>query len=1307
MHLTPHSNGGKKFRIDTTVPIWIPTLFAVLTASASLATPSAAQTTQTGGNNGGLQNGGNSTVRALQGLPAPLSLQSVPLPLELFDYVSDFDAAVRLGKAFFWDIQVGSDGMTACASCHWHAGADVRAKSQVAPGHDGIFQSLPTGAGGVNYTVSSGDFPFTERADPNDHESPLVRDINDRLTSSGIQHRQFTGVQPGVGQESGNVILDAPFHLNGSNVGRVEPRNSPTVINAIFNVRSFWDGRADQNFNGVNIWGARDPNARVVKKMPNGQLQYVSILIHRAALASQAVGPALSDFEMSYAGKDFKALAAKLLPARPLVDQVVDPTDLHLGALSDYPNRGMQPGLTYADMIRAAFHDTWHGGRQPFNGYSQMEHNFTLFWGLAILCYESQLVSNDTPFDRYSAGDLTAMTPQEIQGMQIFHSNNAACSRCHHGSEFAGATWTQVEEEGVVERMPTFASMAFDMASFTTLPDPTMNRLTVDPRGGDLEIRTPGGALVAYGTVPGTPGNCSEADLETFLIPGPAAPLPQVGTFGEWDFTAGVDVAVEGTPLPNGQCDVFMSVEMEWGNNPSLPAGVYPILLNGVQIGALNMGTAKPDGVYDVGYYNIGIRPWSEDIGIGGSGPFGPLSIVERLRLGDPLVQAYQPSPVVGTNEDTIVEGAFKTPTLRNISLTGPYFHNGGAGTLEQVVQFYARGADFMELNGHFLDLDVAGIGTLRNKPAKQAALIAFMRDALLDERVAKRSGKFCTPSLPLKDGYLGNELFTVDNGLGEAVPTINELPATGVLGGLAFKGFADGLAGGVNVVYDPNTNITEAVVLGCGEDAMPTEAESEVRIYLTSQPQDTVTIQLTVSDSTEIEVDPAQLVFTPDNWFHPQIVTVTGLDDGELDGSQVAELITSATTSNDSRYAGITVSDVQFSVADATQLAGQIYVDGSQTNAAPNGSQARPYSTIGAALICAPANATIHVASGVYHENVVVQGRKLTIEGTQAIIDGGLNGPCVTVLGVQSAGTILRGLTLVNGGGQNSQGGAVLVTDSSEATVDACVIRNSQGQSGGGIAARNSSKLHVLDSLIENNVGLQQGGGIAVDGGLLEVVNTTIRSNSTSQNGGGIHVQNGADLSLDGVIIENNTAGQFGGGLAFSNGQVLLNKVRVAFNSSNQNGAGIYAQNSPHVTAFGLKVANNTAQNGVGGLFVDGGLLDLSSTTLASNSGAQLHLMNSINLSIENSIIWGGGQASAISSNLQNLLPGVIEFSIIDWNGFAATGYSQADPLFQSPASGNHTPQAGSPAIDGGDPKQDDPDGSVIDMGAHPIVGN
>ncbi len=38
--------------------------------------------------------------------------------------------------------------------------------------------------------------------------------------------------------------------------------------------------------------------------------------------------------------------------------------------------------------------------------------------------------------------------------------------------------------------------------------------------------------------------------------------------------------------------------------------------------------------------------------------------------------------------------GAFKTPTLRDIELTGPYMHNGSQKTLLDVVKFYSRGGE-------------------------------------------------------------------------------------------------------------------------------------------------------------------------------------------------------------------------------------------------------------------------------------------------------------------------------------------------------------------------------------------------------------------------------------------------------------------------------------------------------------------------------------------------------------------------------------------------------------------------------------
>ncbi|MGV2339755.1 MAG UNVERIFIED_CONTAM: DUF642 domain-containing protein [Planctomycetaceae bacterium] len=80
--------------------------------------------------------------------PGPLESIPVPLPATLGSYIANQPAAVALGKALFWDMQAGSDGRTACATCHWHAGADIRFKNTVHPGVAGSAfgpQSAPGG----------------------------------------------------------------------------------------------------------------------------------------------------------------------------------------------------------------------------------------------------------------------------------------------------------------------------------------------------------------------------------------------------------------------------------------------------------------------------------------------------------------------------------------------------------------------------------------------------------------------------------------------------------------------------------------------------------------------------------------------------------------------------------------------------------------------------------------------------------------------------------------------------------------------------------------------------------------------------------------------------------------------------------------------------------------------------------------------------------------------------------------------------------------------------------------------------------
>src|SRR5262245_53403188 len=67
----------------------------------------------------------------LTALPGDLRAVEVPLPPNLDDFLKDRQAAIALGKALFWDMQVGSDGVQACASCHFRAGADPRSKNQL------------------------------------------------------------------------------------------------------------------------------------------------------------------------------------------------------------------------------------------------------------------------------------------------------------------------------------------------------------------------------------------------------------------------------------------------------------------------------------------------------------------------------------------------------------------------------------------------------------------------------------------------------------------------------------------------------------------------------------------------------------------------------------------------------------------------------------------------------------------------------------------------------------------------------------------------------------------------------------------------------------------------------------------------------------------------------------------------------------------------------------------------------------------------------------------------------------------------
>ena len=76
-----------------------------------------------------------------------------------------------------------------------------------------------------------------------------------------------------------------------------------------------------------------------------------------------------------------------------------------------------------------------------------------------------------------------------------------------------------------------------------------------------------------------------------------------------------------------------------------------------------------------------------------------------------------------------VTKGAFKTPTLRDITETAPYMHNGSLATLEDVIDYYASGGDIksnLSPNFKAADLNAAEkadllefLKTLTGKPVK------------------------------------------------------------------------------------------------------------------------------------------------------------------------------------------------------------------------------------------------------------------------------------------------------------------------------------------------------------------------------------------------------------------------------------------------------------------------------------------------------------------------------------------------------------------------------------------------------------
>jgi hypothetical protein len=85
----------------------------------------------------------------------------------------------------------------------------------------------------------------------------------------------------------------------------------------------------------------------------------------------------------------------------------------------------------------------------------------------------------------------------------------------------------------------------------------------------------------------------------------------------------------------------------------------------------------------------------------------------------------------------------------------------------------------------------------------------------------------------------------------------------------------------------------------------------AQFTVRLLTVPTANVTIALNSSDTTEGAVAPGSLTFTPANALTPQTVTVTGVNDGDVDGPITYRVVTGTAVSGDPNYNGLNPPDV------------------------------------------------------------------------------------------------------------------------------------------------------------------------------------------------------------------------------------------------------------------------------------------------------------------------------------------------------------------------------------------------------------
>ena len=301
--------------------------------------------------------------------------------------------------------------------------------------------------------------------------------------------------------------------------------------------------------------------------------------------------------------------------------------------------------------------------------------------------------------------------------------------------------------------------------------------------------------------------------------------------------------------------------------------------------------------------------------------------------------------------------------------------------------------------------------------------------------------------------------------------------------------------------------------------------------------------------------------------------------------------------------------------------------------------------------------------------------------------------------------------------------------------TITGLTLQNGSATDGGAVLS-NGTQLTVQQTTIANSEATSgTGGGLKVNGtDLIEIVDSTITGNTASSEGGGAYFHTDDEqLIISGSTFSGNTAGSGGGGFASTHiYDVSIDTTTVSGNTADGDGGGIYIHqhSETSVTITSSTISGNHATGDGGGMRVyDEGTsrsptppspaTPPTATAAAPTSAARTRPRSATSSSANNSATAGadldGDSNEAPLAVSFSLIEAAVEPGLIDDVEGNILG---EDPMLAAlaPNGGpNQTQalQAGSPALDGGDPAFAPPpatdqrglprvQGAAIDIGAY-----